>query len=103
MRPRTSASCCGPRSAGCLRALTSRSRRRSSRRNSVENNQLNLSRTQAEIYEWSTRNFGNPVEITYNIWSFLGMVEEVGEIAHAILKYSQEIRGTREEHEAAVI
>ena len=64
---------------------------------------LSMRDTQAEIFEWSVRNFGNPVEIKYNISSFLGMVEEVGEIAHAILKHAQGIRGTREQHEADVI
>lgn len=53
---------------------------------------------QDEILEWSTRNFGRPVEIKYDISSFLGMVEEMGEISHAILKMSQGIRGTREKH-----
>ncbi len=50
---------------------------------------------QVEVREWSTRNFGvNPA-----LWKFLGIVEEVGELAHAELKMLQGIR-TNEDHEA---
>jgi NTP pyrophosphatase (non-canonical NTP hydrolase) len=59
--------------------------------------------TQAEILAWSTRNFGARVPIAYDVSSFLGMVEEVGEIAHAVLKMSQGIKGSRAKHEADVI
>lgn len=61
-----------------------------------------MEKTQREIHAWSTRNFGERVEIDYNISSFLGMVEELGEIAHAVLKLSEGIRGTREENLAAI-
>jgi NTP pyrophosphatase (non-canonical NTP hydrolase) len=64
---------------------------------------LSIRETQTEIHAWSTRNFGPVVPIAYDVSSFLGMVEEVGEIAHAILKMSQGIRGTRAKHEADVI
>jgi NTP pyrophosphatase (non-canonical NTP hydrolase) len=64
---------------------------------------LSIRDTQAEILAWSTRNFGRPVPIAYDVSSFLGMVEEVGEIAHAVLKMSQNIKGTRAKHEADVI
>jgi NTP pyrophosphatase (non-canonical NTP hydrolase) len=63
---------------------------------------VDLERTQNEIIEWSTRNFGRPVPLKYDLSSFLGMVEEIGEIAHAVLKASQGIRGTSEEHHEAV-
>jgi NTP pyrophosphatase (non-canonical NTP hydrolase) len=60
-----------------------------------------LKKTQDEIIEWSHRNFGEVPnsQIPIRVSSFLGMVEEVGEIAHAILKQAQGIRGTSEEHE----
>lgn len=55
---------------------------------------------QDEIIEWSHRNFGEVPnsQIPYRISSFLGMVEEVGECAHSLLKMTQGIRGSREEH-----
>lgn len=61
---------------------------------------MDLEKTQQEILEWSTRNFGEVLneQIPLRISSFLGMVEEMGEIAHSILKMTQGIRGTREEH-----
>jgi NTP pyrophosphatase (non-canonical NTP hydrolase) len=56
---------------------------------------LNFQNLQYEVDEWSQRNFGkNPP-----IWKFLGIVEEVGELAHALLKKLQGIRVT-EDHEA---
>lgn len=63
-----------------------------------------LTKTQAEVHEWSERNFGlvPNSQIPLRISSFLGMVEELGEIAHAILKMTQGIRGTREEHTEAI-
>jgi NTP pyrophosphatase (non-canonical NTP hydrolase) len=63
-----------------------------------------MKETQDEIIEWSHRNFGNvPNEqIPIRISSFLGMVEELGEIAHGILKMGQNIRGTKEEHEEEI-
>jgi NTP pyrophosphatase (non-canonical NTP hydrolase) len=63
-----------------------------------------LKKMQDEIIEWSHRNFGDVPnsQIPIRISSFLGMVEEVGEIAHAILKKSQGIRGTDEEHDEAI-
>lgn len=47
---------------------------------------------------WRQRNFpGHTAEE-----QLLGVVEEVGELAHAVLKRKQGIRGTKEEHDAAV-
>lgn len=48
-----------------------------------------LERIQQESHEWRETNFppGN-----FQHHQFLGMVEEVGEIAHAILKFEQQIR-----------
>jgi NTP pyrophosphatase (non-canonical NTP hydrolase) len=63
-----------------------------------ESSRFSLRAMQAEHREWATRNFG-----TNRIWQdpFLGMVEELGELAHAKLKQKQGIRGTYEEHEEA--
>jgi len=57
---------------------------------------FSLRRLQAEQHEWAKRNFGEEVQ-TY--LPLLGVVEEVGELAHAHLKEAQGIR-TTEDHEA---
>jgi NTP pyrophosphatase (non-canonical NTP hydrolase) len=57
-----------------------------------------LTRIQAEQRAWVLHNFGNR-----EAWQpLLGIQEEVGELAHAFLKRHQGIRGTREEHDAAI-
>jgi NTP pyrophosphatase (non-canonical NTP hydrolase) len=53
---------------------------------------LNL--RQRELHDWQFNNFGN------NTDAFKGMVEEVGELAHALLKYKQHIREYDESSEA---
>jgi len=63
----------------------------------VGSNKVKLSDMQKEIYNWSTHNFGRP-QIRFHVNSFLGVVEEVGELAHCILKASQGIRGSFSEH-----
>lgn len=55
---------------------------------------MELAEIQSEIYSWKKRNFPN----SGDIHQFLGVVEEVGELAHAVLKLQQGIRG--DEHEA---
>ena len=57
-----------------------------------------LKEIQKEQGEWSARNFDNK-KIYQPI---LGATEEVGELAHAYLKMEQGIRGTKEEHQAAM-
>ena len=58
-----------------------------------------LKKIQDEVFEYSCRNFGKPpIPIKCSIESFLGIVEEVGEVAHSILKMSEGINGTDEEH-----
>lgn len=59
--------------------------------------ELDLDDLQAEIFSWQTKNFGDQPAHR----SFFGVVEEVGELSHAILKHEQAIRGTPEEHVAA--
>lgn len=50
---------------------------------------LSLPRFQYEVVEWADRNFGSvPRHLP-----LLGMVEEIGELAHVVLKSSQGIRG----------
>lgn len=51
---------------------------------------------QKEVAVWATHNFGNNRE------PFLGVVEEVGELAHSILKRKQGIRGSEVEHNADI-
>ena len=55
-----------------------------------------LNEIQAQIVEWRNRNFGPQEPWT----QLMGVVEEVGELAHAHLKGHQGIRGT-EDHVAA--
>lgn len=47
---------------------------------------------------WEAVNF--PVSSQNSMHSLVGVVEEVGELAHALLKKDQGIRGTAEEHDA---
>lgn len=54
-----------------------------------------LSVIQKEHDEWRKRNFGDKSNANTN---FMGMVEELGELAHARLKGFQGIRGTRLEN-----
>lgn len=56
-----------------------------------------LYKIQVEVGEWSKKNFPNNTATS----PLLGIFEEAGELAHAVLKLKQGIRGTREEHEAA--
>ena len=56
-----------------------------------------LREIQTEQHDWSLRNFGphgpdDPLD---------GLIEEFGELHHAVLKRRQGIRGTAEEHDAA--
>ena len=59
----------------------------------------NLEEIQYEVSDWSQRNFGNqcskakPNLCLDSIAPLLGIVEEVGELAHVTLKYHQGIRG----------
>jgi len=57
-----------------------------------------LSQIQKEQAEWSAHNFPNKKPHQ----PILGVAEEVGELAHAYLKMEQGIRGTKEEHSAAM-
>lgn len=58
---------------------------------------LSFAKLQQEVGEWSRKNFPNNTPEN----PFLGLVEELGELAHALLKAKQGIRGTQEQHEAA--
>jgi NTP pyrophosphatase (non-canonical NTP hydrolase) len=59
---------------------------------------VDLKKIQTEQAEWSRRNFDNRKPHQ----PILGASEEVGELAHAYLKMEQGIRGTKEEHVAAM-
>lgn len=57
-----------------------------------------LAALQREMPSWQNHNFpGRPGH-----WPLLGMVEELGELAHAWLKRAQGIRGTPEQHREAI-
>lgn len=58
-----------------------------------------VSQLQDEHAAWATKNFGERRDLRHPA---MGIVEEVGELFHAVLKSEQGIRGTREEHEAAI-
>jgi NTP pyrophosphatase (non-canonical NTP hydrolase) len=64
---------------------------------SIDAKTLTFAGLQSQVGDWSRRNFPNnsPAD------PFYGIVEEVGELSHAILKARQGIRGTKAEHEAA--
>lgn len=55
---------------------------------------------QKMVGEWGEKNFPEENRITA-MRCTLGVAEEAGELAHAILKRDQGIRGTREEHDEA--
>ncbi len=58
---------------------------------------MDLRRLQHEHRQWLHHNFGEQQEHD----ALLGLIEEVGELAHAHLKAQQQIRGSLEEHRAA--
>lgn len=59
---------------------------------------MELNEIQQQHREWQLRNFGE-----HPAWHpLLGVGEEVGELQHAFLKREQGIRGTKEEHDAAI-
>lgn len=57
-----------------------------------------ITRIQREHAAWSRHNFGDTQNLTN---SALGVCEEAGELAHAVLKMNQSIRGSLGEHRAA--
>ena len=52
---------------------------------------------QKEIAEWGQYNFPNSEPND----KLMGVMEELGELCHAVLKRKQKIRGTKYEHDAA--
>jgi NTP pyrophosphatase (non-canonical NTP hydrolase) len=57
---------------------------------------ITITVAQAQVREWSYRNFGDQTENTPEV-SALGLVEEVGELCRAMTKRSEGIRGTYDE------
>lgn len=57
------------------------------------NGNLDLAAFQYDVGQWAERNFGE----VQPIQPLLGMVEELGELCHAILKHQQGIRGFEDE------
>ncbi len=62
---------------------------------------MNLSELQSEVQDWCDYNFGDERGLQISKDPLIGCMEELGELAHSVLKQSQGIRGTAEEHEAA--
>lgn len=60
---------------------------------------MTLKEIQNEHKEWVDRNFGEDRPAWH---ALLGLVEEVGELAHSYLKREQNIRGTKAEHTAKI-
>ena len=60
---------------------------------------INLSYLQGQAEAWREHSF--PPEHRTAVLQALGVCEEAGELAHAVLKMEQGIRGTTEEHKAA--
>ncbi len=56
---------------------------------------MNLKKLQEEHKKWIEYNFPNAT----SDMQFKGVVEEVGELSHALLKREQGIRGSKEQHE----
>lgn len=54
---------------------------------------------QAAHFEWASRNFPMPDEGRQILRCALGVSEEAGELAHAILKADQGIRGNQSKHD----
>jgi NTP pyrophosphatase (non-canonical NTP hydrolase) len=65
---------------------------------SISMNPDRIDEIQKEILAWSEYNFGKQ----HPERPVLGAIEEFGEIAHAVLKRAQGIRGTTEEHDAKI-
>lgn len=55
---------------------------------------MHLTELQLRHQEWAERNFPDSTSTD----AFIGIVEEVGELGHAILKRKQGIRGPQEAH-----
>lgn len=58
---------------------------------------IDLAKIQRDQGAWELRNFGEQPSWT----ALVGMMEELGELAHAHLKMHQGIRGSQEQHAAA--
>lgn len=50
---------------------------------------------QKELADWQEKNFGSKTKSSE--WQFMGMVEEMGELGHALLKKKQGIRNMTHE------
>ena len=53
---------------------------------------IDLGQIQSEILEWGDSNFPAPDDETYFRRACIGLIEEIGEIAHIVLKREQGIR-----------
>ncbi|MBX6314783.1 MAG: hypothetical protein IRY99_17980 [Isosphaeraceae bacterium] len=65
----------------------------------VDASSWNIRRMQTEVGQWSRRNFPHNTREE----PLLGLIEETGELAHAVLKHRQGIRGTAAQHNEAIV
>ncbi len=61
---------------------------------------MNLTELQREVQDWCDYNFGDERGLQISKDPLIGVMEELGELAHSVLKQSQGIRGTDSQHEA---
>jgi NTP pyrophosphatase (non-canonical NTP hydrolase) len=64
----------------------------------MHNDEIYFQNLQKKLWDWQNRNFGPTGPYAPPRHPFLGMCEEAGELVHSVLKMSQGIRGTTEEH-----
>lgn len=69
---------------------------------STSENKEKFNEIQSTLWKWQEENFGPTSSLAPPRHPFLGMCEEAGELVHSVLKLSQGIRGTREEHIAHI-
>lgn len=61
---------------------------------------MNIREIQEQVTHWARANFADKPDGTVDYHKpFMGLVEEVGELSHALLKQEQGIRGPFAEHE----
>lgn len=63
-------------------------------------NRTRIQQIQIEAHQWREEMF-DPATVT-SMHQFVGVAEELGELAHALLKRDQGIRGSTKEHRAAI-
>lgn len=70
----------------------------------IDCKKASVSEIQRALWDWQHRNFPQYSDNNSNLYEDLkfGVIEEMGELFHAVLKRKQGIRGTKAEHDAAI-